>query len=250
MLAREFNPRLAAALADLADLMREEDALLDRLAGAAARGPTLSAPMLQEIEAPLARRAIRLWWRRHGSGRRLARTHIEALRQLAGRPSDDGEIAVPGGTVMRETGRLRFRSGAEQPGATAPWELPLVPGEDLATPGGWRLHLAASARAAAPAPSDDVCVVDADLVPGPFVVRNRRTGDRLQALGLAGHTSIKRLLSARHVPRHLRKDHPLLVTEAAVLWVPGCGRSDRGLVGPATERCWVIRVVRRPNESA
>ena len=100
-LAREFNPRLAAALADLADLMREEDALLDRLAAVGARSDALESPVLNAIEPPLARRAIRQWWRRHGSGQRLGRTHVEAVRHLASRASDGGEIAVPGGAVTR-----------------------------------------------------------------------------------------------------------------------------------------------------
>jgi tRNA(Ile)-lysidine synthetase-like protein len=69
-------------------------------------------------------------------------------------------------------------------------------------------------------------------------------------LGLDGHTSIKRLFSSRRVPRHLRDDHPLVLCDGEVLWVPGCARSDRGLIGPATSRCYVIRLIRRPNESA
>ncbi|MBP1689939.1 MAG: MesJ, partial [Deltaproteobacteria bacterium] len=79
-LAREFNPRLTAALADLADVMREEDLLLDRLAAVGARSDALESPVLNAIEPPLARRAIRQWWRRHGSGQRLGRTHVDAVR--------------------------------------------------------------------------------------------------------------------------------------------------------------------------
>jgi tRNA(Ile)-lysidine synthase len=248
-LAREFNPRLASALASLADLMREEDALLDRLAAVSARGNALEAAVLTAIEPPLARRAIRVWWRRHGSGQRLGHGHVEAVRYLASRASDGGEIAVPGGVVARAEHRLRFRSGTGVAAAT-PWELPLVPNAETETPGGWRLHLTESPRRGAVAPGDSACVVDADRVGGRFVVRNRRPGDRLRALGLGGHTSIKRLFSSRRIPRHLRADHPVIVCDGEVLWIPGCGRSDRGLVGPETSRCYVVSVIRRPNESA
>jgi tRNA(Ile)-lysidine synthase len=249
-LAREFNPRLASTLADLADLMREEDALLDRLAAVGARGEGLEAPVLQAIEPPLARRTIRHWWRRHGSGQRLSRTHVEAVRHLAARASNDGEIAVPGGAVTRAGHQLRFRAGPHPLVSAETWQCLLMPDEDLDTPGGWRLRLTECAASVAIEPSDAACVVDADLVGSVFVVRNRRPGDRLRSLGLAGHTSIKRLFSSRRVPRHLRDDHPLVLCDGEVLWVPGCARSDRGLIGPATSRCYVIRLIRRPNESA
>jgi tRNA(Ile)-lysidine synthase len=249
-LARELNPRLAATLAEIADVLREEDVLLDRLAAVGARGRVLAVDVLDAIEPPLARRAIQQWWRRHGSGRRLGRVHVEAVRRLAARASGDGEIAVPGGAVVRDARRLRFRTAGAAPGATRTWERPLEPDRDCETPGGWTLRLSQSAIADAPQPSDDTCVFDAAAVAAPFVVRNRRTGDHLRAHGLGGRTSIKRLFSARRVPRHLRDDHPLVVSAGEVLWVPRCGRAERGLIGPATERCWVIHVVRGPNESA
>jgi tRNA(Ile)-lysidine synthase len=187
-LARELNPRLAATLADLADLMRDEDAVLDRLAAAGARHVALAIPMLEAMERPLARRAVRIWWRRHGSGRRLARGHIEAILGLALRPAGGGEIAVPGGTVLRTGGELRFAS-ARAIASSGAWQIALSPGATVETPGGWSLRLETVPRAKAPTPNDATCVADADLLGDALVVRNRRIGDRLRALGLAGHTT-------------------------------------------------------------
>ncbi len=247
-LRHEFNPRLVSALSQLADLMREEDALLDRLAAAAGRRETLECPVLNALEPPIARRAVLQWWRRCGSGRRLGRGHVEAVLGLATRSSDDGAVTVPGGVIVREQQRLRLRHEAEVGTEVAPWQLALVPGADLETPGGWSLRLLESPPAGV-TPSDDVCVLDADRV-GTLAVRNRRPGDRMRLLGLDGHTSLKRLFAARTVPRHLRANHPVVIGDGEVLWVPGRARSDLALVGPTTSRCWVIRLVRRPNESA
>lgn len=248
-LTRELNPRLSRTLADLAELVREEDALLDRLAAAAARGRTLTTSVLAAIEPPLARRAIRIWWRRHGSGRRLGRAHIEAVRGLVARTSDDGAIAVPGGTVRREHGRLAFDAAANV-AVTEDWEMELLPDRPVDTPGGWRLVLETMPPEAASEPSDSTCIVDADRVDGVFAVRNRRPGDRMRLHGLDGRTSLKRLLAARRVPRARRAHHPIVTSDGGVLWVPGCGRSDTALVTPATTRRWVVRVIQSPNESA
>jgi tRNA(Ile)-lysidine synthase len=246
-LARELNPRLSANLAELADVMREEDALLDRLAAATARHATVAIDVVTALEPPLARRAVRHWWRRHGSGRRIGRAHVEGVCRLAARASDDGEIAVPGGAVVRAARGLTFRPGPP-PTPRAPYRLPLTAGDEVRTPAGWTLALAEAAPGGVPT-DDTVCVVDADRV-GGLEVRNREPGDRLRLHGLAGHTSIKRLLNARGVPRHLRSDYPLVIADGEVLWVPGCARSDRALVGATTKRCYVIRLTRRPNESA
>ena len=130
------------------------------------------------------------------------------------------------------------------------WQIALVAGAGRRHARGLVPPLETVARAAAPVPDDTTCVADADRLAGTLVVRNRRPGDRLRALGLAGHTTLKRLFSARGVPRHERSDHPVVACGDEVLWVPDCGRSDGALVGPATTRCLVIRVIRTPNESA
>ncbi|MCC7538464.1 MAG: tRNA lysidine(34) synthetase TilS [Deltaproteobacteria bacterium] len=249
-LSRELNPRLARTLANLADLMREEDALLDRLAAATVRGRTLAIPVLHAIEGPLARRAIRLWWRRHGSGERLGRAHVEAVRGLAARPSDDGAIAVPGGTITRERNRLQFLPADHGTRDIGSWQHELLPGGTVDTPGGWRLTLGEAAPGETVAPGHRVCVVDADAITGGFAVRNRRPGDALRLHGLGGRSSLKRLFASRRVPRRHRADHPVVVCGDEVLWVPDCGRSETALVGPATTRRWVIRATESPNESA
>jgi tRNA(Ile)-lysidine synthase len=247
-LARELNPRLSANLAELADVMRDEDALLDRLAAATARRATLAVDVLTALEPPLARRAVQQWWRRHGNGRRIGRAHVDTIRQVAERASDDGEVAVPGGTVVRAARGLTFRPGRPPALRTDSYRLALEPGAEARTPNGWTLSLT-EATTSAVERGDTVCVLDADSVRN-LEVRSRLPGDRLRLHGLAGHTSIKRLLNARAVPRHLRSDYPLVIADGEVLWVPGCARSDRALVGPETTRCYVIRLTRTPNESA
>jgi tRNA(Ile)-lysidine synthase len=244
-LAREFNPRLTTALARLADTLRDEDAVLDRLATAALGADArLDCTVLRSLEAPVARRGLRHWWRSHGSGRRFGAVHVEAVLRLSEREGG-GEVRVPGGTIARVDRWLTFRRGAEESVAQA-YELPLAPDGDVLTPDGWHLRLCAASPATTPAPGDAVCVLDADQVAAPLTVRSRRPGDRMRSLGLGGHTSIKRLLIARRVPRAWRDGYPLVVAGGAVLWVPGCARSDLALVTEATRHAWVIRAERRP----
>ena len=250
-LAHEFNPCLARALARLADVLREEDALLDRLAATApGTGETLDLTVLRALEAPIARRVVRRWWRRYGSGRRLGWAHVEAALALAHREAGGGDVRVPGGVIVREEKTLRFRGAPEALGVSEAYAFALAPGGVVETPGGWRLGVWEGMAGEGPPPGDAVCVVDADRVRAPLSVRNRRRGDRMQPLGMGGHTTIKRLFIARGVPRALRASYPLVLAGDEVLWVPGCARSERALVTAATRRTLVIRVETAPHAAA
>jgi tRNA(Ile)-lysidine synthase len=244
-LARELNPRLARSLARLADVQRDEERLLDRLAARVGPArPPLDVGALAALEPALARRAVRLWWRRQGGDRRLGFGHVEAVLHLVRRPQD-GIARVPGGVIERVGGALRVGSdGRATPAATAPYALTLAPGASVETPSGWHLTL----REAAPGqatPGDAVCVLDADHVVGDLRVRNRRPGDRLRLHGLGGRTSIKRLFITRRVPRAAREGYPLVLVGEAILWVPRCGRSDVALVSATTARVLVVEATPR-----
>ncbi len=238
-LAREFNPRLARTLAGLADTMREEDRLLDRLAArAGGDAPDLDCAVLAELEPPLARRAIRRWWRRHGSGRRLGLSHVDAVLELT-RRSDDASVDVPGGTIERLGRTLGFRSGLAPSAETPAFSLAVDVGQAVVTPGGWRIAVR-EGRPGDVTPSNHLCVVDAAAVRGAVTVRNRQAGDRIRLLGLGGHTSVKRLLITRRVPRAARGALPLVTIGDTILWIPGCGRGDHGLVDTNTTRVLII----------
>ena len=240
-LARELNPRLARSLASLADVLREEDALLDALAArAVGDAPTLDGAVLGALERPLARRAVRAWWRRHGSGRRLGLAHVDAVLALATRDQGGGGVDVPGGTVARNGRELAFVD--DMPVAGEPYALTLVLGAAVETPGGWRIAYEIADDMTRPGTL--VCVVDGDAIPDALTVRNRRPGDRMRPLGLGGHTTLKRLFIARRMPRRVRALHPLVVARDEILWVPGCARSDRALVTAATQRRRVVRAER------
>jgi tRNA(Ile)-lysidine synthetase-like protein len=149
---------------------------------------------------------------------------------------------------VRTATTLAYRPGDVGDDAVAPYEHVLVPGSVAALPGGWRLAVEETSAGDVTPPSADVCVLDADALAAPLVARSRRAGDRMVLLGLDGHTSIKRLFIARHVPRALRAQHPVVVEGGGgeIVWVPRCGRSARALVGAATRRVLVVRVEEAP----
>jgi tRNA(Ile)-lysidine synthetase-like protein len=213
-------------------------------------GERLDLAMLRALDPPVARRVIRRWWRRAGSGRRLALTHVDAALALAMRPEGGGRVRAPGGWIVRGGATLAFDAG--DAAEAEPYERELGRGATVDVPGGWCLSLVeAAADVLAPAgdvaPSAECCVLDADALPATLVVRNRRAGDRIRLLGLGGSTSLKRLFIARRVPRGTRATHPIVVADGEIVWVPRCGRGERALVGADTRRVLVLRVEAAPD---
>lgn len=60
-----------------------------------------------------------------------------------------------------------------------------------------------------------------------FTVRNRRPGDRLQPLGLAGSKKLKELLIDRKIPAQIRDTLPLLLWNGEIVWVAGVEVSEK-----------------------
>jgi tRNA(Ile)-lysidine synthase len=244
-LTRELNPRLPRALARLADVVREEDALLDGLTRAAlSDAAALESAILTALDPPLARRAVLRWWRRHGSGRRLGQVHVAAILALAGREGS-ATSRVPGGAVVRDGAQLRFVVGDGRERAAEPYALALGRDQTVATPGGWHLSAIVADRARAPVADAMTCLADADALPEILTVRSRRPGDRMRPLGLGGTTTLKRLLIARKVPRAARDLWPVVVAGEDVLWVPGCARGEHARVSDVTRKVIVVRAEKR-----
>lgn len=62
---------------------------------------------------------------------------------------------------------------------------------------------------------------DADKITEPLTLRPRREGDRIQPLGQSGHVKLSDLFINRKIEAHLRANWPLVVSGAAIVWVPG-----------------------------
>ncbi len=138
-LAHERNANLERAIGATCDILGEEDAFMSQLAATALRAcmrreadglVVLDAPRLCSAEVAIARRMVRLAYRRVAPDERLEMRHVEAVLACAAR--GEGSLSLPGGVDARmEFGTLSFRSPQAREQLAAGW-LP-VPG---------RMHLA------------------------------------------------------------------------------------------------------------
>lgn len=250
---RSLNPKFDEAIAALAEVAREEDALLDDLASAhladVAHRPTgpfapladrvvveMHRPNLSNLPLALRRRVVRL------ATRRLAGTlgfdQTEALISgLRCEPkgcvtTGDGAVAVSW-TPERVVAVSRIR--------LVPFDVALaVPGKTV-LPHGWmgvRVEIV-PARAKS-MPEDGLCVeLDRSAVSGALCVRSPRPGDRWEPT-TGRQQRILESLRSHGVPLPCRKIVPIIWDSRGPVAIPGVGTAARARLGPeAIEALWV-----------
>jgi tRNA(Ile)-lysidine synthase len=262
-LEREFNPNIVETLAHAADLLRDEDSLLGDIAEAKYRqivsrrgeGVVLQARSLQELPVPVRRRILRLALSEvRGDLRRIALQHVEQSLSLLDHPRRRGHVSLPNGTAVDVQGdQLRIARLAE-PGGTAagtatrggfPREaLCPVPGEVALPAFGLTLRATVVPRETIvvdlKSAGRERAFLDADLLPGPLLIRPRRPGDRFVPLGAPGTRKVKSFLIDRKVPVDERGRIPLVLSGDRIAWIVDHEIDDRFKVTDATRRILVL----------
>ncbi len=237
---REIAPGARRNLVALADLARESEAALERLAAPAEAavvradggGAVLARGALRDYDSAVAARILRKILRRFGVV--LDRTGTRtALQFITGAPSGR-EMQLPSGVRIR----LEFDEARIEPDRPIPPDEPLelsAPGPGDARRGSLRVggrRFAAEWRVA-DEPGEDSrwrVVLDLDSLHFPLRLRGWNPGDRMTFSG--GTKTLKKLFLEQRVGRGERSRLPVLVdARGTVLWVPGLGRA-----GPPASR--------------
>ncbi len=212
-LLQSMNPALEPALARTADLLRDDERVLDRLSREAVEGNAASAGELLALPVAVRRRAVRRLWKA-ARGRRAGLTarHVDAVLALLRRRAP-GRAALPGGIEARcAYGRLELGEAVPRWDGAAP---------EVAVPGPGRYQV--------PGRSGAIQIglrpgARADEVDWPLVLRTRRPGDRFRPERGRGSKKLKAWLIDRKVPREER-DRLLVLADrrGRVLWLPDLG---------------------------
>jgi tRNA(Ile)-lysidine synthase len=248
---RHLDPQVSERLAQQAAIFRGENALLDRLAhdgfASVRAADGIDRTALRDQPTALQRRILRLWIEQtRGHTRGLEFVHIEEALRLISGEAPQGRVPVPGGhELVREYDRLKIVKQFRGRHAVC-YDYPLEIGKMLTIPeAGLEFQSERTAPDALPKSLMEA-VFDCDWLKDGLSLRNFRSGDRFQPLGMKGRKKIKDLFIEKRVPLSLRARWPLLAAGDEIVWIPGYGRSAAGQVSGATET--VLRIAARPIE--
>lgn len=253
-LERRYEPRVAAHLARLAGLAREDEALLegfvrelaDEFIAGAGRKASLDLKTLPLLWPALARRVAREFLGRVAGGLRDVSFDDVAASLALG---EGREISLRKGLVLRrERGRLGLKRPSAAPARS--YELRWDGRADLEIgPAGLVLSGAFETRALVRRSlrGDDrrLARFDAGRLTFPLVVRGRRPGDAYRPLGAPGRKKLKEALRARAVPAAERDRLPVLLSRGRIVWAPGLPVGEAFKVTGDTTEVFVVRVRKR-----
>jgi tRNA(Ile)-lysidine synthase len=252
-LQEHFNPGMATALANLSDIVREEEAYWERTIGFLARlvgWATLESPgdrlLFVDCSKAEQRRLLRYYCERHGL--ELSFKHIESAVDLlrAGAPQSELHLAS-GVHLYRRYNRFYFSSpiaaedNAERyrVAINAVTALPMF-GAALRVEAGRREELDTRLEPGA------CVIVDRDCLQGEMMVRSRNAGDRIFPLGLQGSKKVKKILQEQRIEKEERARIPLVCAGDEIIWIAGICLSDTVKVTDATRH--VLRLTLEPLE--
>ena len=216
---RELHPAAEANVLRTLTALREEAALLDEVALAAAEPPETTR--LAALPPPLARLAVQALADRAAGGRAPALgDRVEEILGL-GRRGGTAALDVGGGLrAVVEYGLLRFATGPPPP-PPAPATLD-VPGR--AAYGGGTLACVETEDGG----------LDADALGPRLAARPWQPGDRVRLP--TGSRSLQDLFTDLKIPREQRSQLPVVLAAGEVAWVPGIATAERFGATPTSRR--------------
>jgi len=254
---RDFNPRLVPGLARTADLLRDEDELLEQQAervldeigrpaswgaretagGTVALGLRDFGKLHPALKRRVARRALLSVG---GSLRAVSARHVENVLQLASRGKSGRKLTIAAVEVTCAFDELRFERPTGLPSAFR--HTLRVPGETFVPEASGTLEVQEILRPEVLPQASGRSVIAArpkslnGPLDGPLTVRSPERGDFFQPLGAPGSKPLRRYLMEQRVDRERRKRVPVVAAGTTILWVVGHAVSERGRVGPGDDR--------------
>lgn len=227
-LLKAENPSLAETALRTAQLLRQDDGFLDRLAEAAlqtASAGTMAwrCDALRAEPDAVRTRAIRAMLQTIHIPK-LSHAHIEAVDQLLFTDDPSARTSLPNGwEAQREYGRLRLARTADTD-TFAP--VPLSPGTSVHIPElGLVIRCEFTKNFAKNLPGTFTFACRCDMIEPTkgLLVRPRRTGDTIRLPG--GTKTLKKWFIDWKIPAARRGLVPVLADEAGVLAVYGLGQN-------------------------
>ena len=252
-LLEQHQPQLVHLLGQTAEILRDEDEYLERIAETwlkkeVIRNPDntfqLSTPSFLALPVALRRRVIR-----NGIGkvkkdlRRISWDHIEAVHRLAQAEKPQAALNLPGRLTVKRTydhlifsaldkrKPLPFHYTLDDPGTYDLKEIGRsISVEEIKDRRGLRLRGSAW-----------TAFLDAEKLRFPLTLRPFKPGDRFIPFGMRGHKKLKDFFVDLKVPMEQRLSTPILCCDDAPVWVCGFRIDDRFKVTPETER--VLKII-------
>ena len=252
-LKENYNPRIVENLAQMAEILRQEDDFICKFVQKALQsthiqnqpdGISLNIEYLKGLAPAIRSRLFKevleiLSTEKNG----FAFRNIKALERLVQLAESGKKISLPLGIeARREYDNLiitRELACLKQ----VDYEYPVnIPGKIHVKEINRTISVEKIPRDKMDMQSKNKVYLDLDKIQQPIVLRNRRDGDRFQPLGMKGRQKIKSLFINQKIPRYMRNEVMLLVDQDSVIWIENMHLSDRVKITPQTKNVLCLEI--------
>jgi tRNA(Ile)-lysidine synthase len=263
-LQSDYNPRIIEAVNRLAVIVQQEEEWITSIVdgemnqlivSGTDQSVWIDAAGLADKPLPLQRRVIRSIINKvKGNIHKITLRHVDDVLSLIARSVHGSELHLPDGILVRiEGGHVCFRiqkriarpateKSVKMPVAayyhvlSSPDELPKA--VHIHEAGAW-IQFTVPDRNELPEPSPatmNTALMDLACLSFPLTIRNCMPGDRFTPLGMTGHQKISKFFINRKIPRGMRADCPVLISQDRIVWLCGHQIDDAVKITPATRR--------------
>jgi tRNA(Ile)-lysidine synthase len=247
-LEQNYNPAIAAQLAQTADIARDEEEFWQSYLSEFSfrkegRALILETANLAGRPKAVARRLLREAIRQvKGDLREVEYKHIEIALRLALQPEGAGRAHLPGIDIFRSFDALRIAPLGSYAPDRRVVSLPLtVPGVTTLPEGGVRLRTSLLEGYNEEHTEGTSCnLLDLDRFEGPLTVRYWLPGDSYQPLGADRNQKLKELFQLHRVPLWERRFWPMIESSQGIVWSRRFGPARSAAAGHSSVR--VLRI--------
>lgn len=251
LLERDYNPAVAAQLAQTADWARDEEAFweeyLERVTSPVSRteGPcvVITCPEMNRFPRALGRRILRWACKKvKGNLRQIEFQHTELLLGLSQGPDGHGRVQIPGLDILRSFEWLRIAPlGLDSGSRRIVQQTLMTPGETTLPWGGVRIRSTIEDNADPPVQfpgynGGEGDLLDWEKLEKPLTLRYWLPGDAYQRRDATQTEKVKQMFQNGRIPLWERKFWPILETSQGIVWTRKFGSAAAVEATRATTR--------------
>ncbi len=254
LLEEQYNPNVAQALLNLANLAREDSDFIEQHVGevfadivtevTANQQYKIERKQIRNLHPALQSRVILLILYYLKSDTRFEKKHIHIVIDWINEPFSGGILQLAKDIVVvreAEYVLITYREFLDSRALEEPLLLPL--GERIELPdGGYLFADVVAVDDVQELPVSDMLVkFDADQLHNQQIYcRGRQDGDRMSIWGMKGSKKVKNIFIDAKIPAHERNRIPVIVAGEEIIWLAGIQRSSCAPVTEATKRVFYL----------
>jgi tRNA(Ile)-lysidine synthase len=254
-LKKEFNPRVEENLAQMTQILRQEDEFVRQYVFNAMESPyiqrqpdriSLNIQYIRKLHQAIRFRLFKtLLESLNPEKNGFSSIHIKSLEKLTHDQKSGKRISLPLSIMAsREydnlilgrkniwTGKIKYEYEMSVPGSV--W----VSEKNISV----RLQIVT--RDYIDFKSDKKVYMDFDKIREPLILRNRREGDWFEPLGMSGRKKIKALFIDRKMPRDERDRVMLIADGLSVVWIENMHLSNRVKITAKTKNVLEVEIMK------